>query len=117
MDIPTSVSFTKKARDTFQTIKNRTDVPFNIQSRIAIMLAINSGDSLDTAGRGDTKGKPLSRDLVFGEFLEDFDVILRQYKHGSGSDISMGELITALIDIGAHKMAHCRSLEQLAALA
>ncbi len=117
MDIPTTISFSKKARDTFQTIKNRTEVPFSIQSRIAIMLAINSGDSLDGAANADSKVKPLPRDLVFGELLQDFDILLRQYKYELNVELSTGKLITALIDIGAHKMAHCRSLEQLADLA
>ena len=79
MDVPANISISKKVRDSFQTIKNRTGVPNNVLSRMAIMLAINSGASIDTVVKEDSGGQTLSRDLLFGEFLETYAAIIRQY--------------------------------------
>ncbi|RLQ20257.1 DUF1832 domain-containing protein [Seongchinamella sediminis] len=116
MDIPDSISISKKVRDTFQTIKNRTGVPNNVLSRIAIMLAINSQASVQSVAKDDSAGQTLDRELMFGELLDFFDIALRQYRYETQTDLSMGELIASLIEIGAHKMGHCRSLTDLARL-
>jgi DNA sulfur modification protein DndE len=116
MEIPTAISISKKVRDSFQTIKNRTGVPNNVLSRIAIMLAINSGIGLDSVVKDDAGGQTLSRDLLFGDLLETFDVLVREYIHQQSVQMPVGQVVSSLIEVGAHKMAHCRSLNDLCAL-
>jgi len=113
MEIPTSVSISKKVRDSFQTIKNRTGVTNNVLSRIAIVLAIHSDNDLNKVVKDDAGGQTLSRDLMFGELLETFDVLVRQYMHDKQVQMPVGQAISSLIEIGAHKMSHCRSLNDL----
>ena len=117
MDIPGSISISKRVRDQFQTIKNKTGLTNNVLSRIALMLAIESGASVKMGGREDAGGQTLSRDLMFGEFADLYDVVIRQYLHEKRVELPVGEAIGGLIEIGAHKMAHCRSLEDVCALA
>lgn len=113
MEIPTSISISKKVRDSFQTIKNRTGVTNNVLSRIAITLAMDSGVGLDAVVKDDAGGQTLSRDLMFGDLLEGFDVLLRQYMHDNEVEMQVGPAISSLVEIGAHKMSHCRSLNDL----
>ena len=116
MDIPGSISISKRVRDQFQTIKNKTGLTNNVLSRIALMLAIESGASVRVGSREDAGGQTLSRDLMFGEMADLYDVVIRQYLHEKDIEVSVGEAIGALIEVGAHKMAHCRSLEEVCAL-
>ena len=116
MDIPTTIAISKRVRDQFQTIKNRTGVPNNVLSRIALTLAIESGETLQAMAREDAGGQTLPRDLMFGDLIDVYDVLIRQYMHDKSIEAPMGLVIGGLIEIGAHKMGHCRSLEDICAL-
>lgn len=116
MDIPGTISLSKKVRDTFQTIKNKTGVPNNVLSRIAIMLAIRSGEPMAGVTREDAGGQTLPRDLLFGDHVQSYEILIRQHITDQGSDMPFGKAIAALIEIGTHKMAHCRSLEDIVEL-
>jgi DNA sulfur modification protein DndE len=116
MEIPATISISKKVRDTFQTIKNRTGVPNNVLSRIALMLALESEASIKDVAKEDSGGQTLSRDLLFGDLLETFEIVIRQYRSTNSVELSCGQTISSLIEIGTHKMAHCRSLGDLTAL-
>lgn len=116
MNIPGSISLSKKVRSTFQTIKNKTGIPNNVLSRIAIMLAIRSGEPMAGVTREDAGGQTLPRDLLFGDNVQNYEILIRQHIFNQQSGLSFGKAIAALIEIGAHKMAHCRSLEDIAEL-
>ena len=113
MDIPNSISISKRVRDQFQTIKNKTGLPNNVLSRIALMLAMESGAGVKQGSREDASGQTLSRDLLFGDYVELYDIVIRQYMFEKNITLPVGEALGALIETGAHKMAHCRSLEQV----
>ena len=95
---------------------NSLSVPNNVLSRIAISLALESGESVATVVKDDAGGQTLSRDLLFGELLETFDVLIRQYIYEKSVKMSTAQAISALIEIGAHKMSYCRSIGDLCAL-
>ena len=116
MDIPNSISISKRVRDQFQTIKNKTGLPNNVLSRIALMLAMESGAVAKPGSRVDAGGQTLSRDLMFGEYAEIYDILIRQYLVERESQLPVGEAIGGLIEVGAHKMAHCRSIEEVCRL-
>jgi DNA sulfur modification protein DndE len=116
MDIPNSISISKRVRDQFQTIKNKTGLPNNVLSRIALMLAMESGARVKPGSREDAAGQTLSRDLLFGEYAEIYDILIRQYLIERDSNLPVGEAIGGLIEVGAHKMAHCRSIEAVCRL-
>ena len=116
MDIPSSIAISKRVRDQFQTIKNKTGVTINVLSRIAIALAMESGASVREITRSDAGGQTLSRDLMFGEHVAVYDALIRQFMHDNSVDLPVGQVIAAFIEIGAHKMGHCRSMEDLCAL-
>lgn len=116
MDIPSTISISKRVRDQFQTIKNKTGVTNNVLSRIAIALALESNAQIREATREDAGGQTLPRDLMFGEHVTVYDVLIRQFMHEKSIELPMGQVIGTLIEVGAHKMGHCRSMEDLCAL-
>ena len=118
MKIPNRVTLTKTSTNKLQTIKNRTGITPNISSRIAIMLAINSNDDLSVAGAGtgDAKGQILDKDTLFGDHIDVYEIIIRQYINDNEIELPISAVITSLVEVGIHKMGHVRSLEQLCSL-
>ena len=116
MTIPNRITLTRTSTNKLQTIKNRTGITPNIGSRIAIMLAIKSNDDLSTAGVEDAKGQILDKDTLFGDHIDVYEIIIRQYIHDNDIDLPISTVITSLVEVGIHKMGHVRSLEQLCSL-
>jgi len=113
MIIPNRIRLSKTVTSKFQTIKNRTGVTPNILSRIALMKALESEATIDNAGVGDSDGQEISRDVMFGEYVHAYNLLLSQYIGESSSNQTPAEIISALIEIGAHKMGHTKSLSDL----
>ena len=116
IELPAKVTFSKRVTDQFRTIKTRTGVTANVLARIAIALAIASGEHVDNAHKEDSAGLSLDKDLLFGELATAYEVAVREYMLDNKIEISPANTIAALIEIGAHKMAHIRNLEQFAEL-
>ena len=115
-ELPLSVTLSKRVTDRFRMIKSKTGVPNNVLSRIAISLAIESGDNVANANKEDSAGQTLDRDLLFGDLALVYEVAIREYMLDNDADLSPANAIACLIEIGAHKMAHIKSLEQFAEL-
>jgi len=116
MFLPNRIKLSKKSTNKLQLIKNQTGVTPNISSRIAIMLAINSNDDIAVAGVEAADGQELNKDILFGDYIDIYEILIRQYMHDHELDIPVSKLIASLIELGVHKMGHVRSLEQLCTL-
>ena len=113
MKLPMSVTLSKRATHHFRTIKIKTGVTNNVLARIAISLAIESGEDVEKAPREDAAGQTLDRDLLFGELVYVYETVIREYMCEHEVSIPSNLAIASLIEIGAHKMGHVRSLDQL----
>ena len=113
MHLPNRVALSKKSTYRLQTIKQYTAVTVNITSRIAIMLAMNSNVNISNMLVEDSGGQILNKDVLFGDHIDAYEVMIRQYIHDNKIDIPVSLVISSLIEIGVHKMGHVRSLEQL----
>lgn len=111
--LPNRVSLSTNATGKLRYMKQNTGLTPNILSRIAIMKAIDAGGSLRNAGVQDSEGQVLSRDVLFGDHAEVYDVILAQYVHENELDIPLQDVIAALIEIGVHKMGHVKKVQDL----
>jgi DNA sulfur modification protein DndE len=112
--LPNRIKLTKNATDKLRYLKSKTGLTPNILSRIAIMLAIREGSNLSNSGVGDMEGgQELNDTTLFGEYIYFYDILINQYIHDKKLDLSVGETIVAMIEIGVHKMGHIRQLEQL----
>lgn len=113
MYFPNRISISKNAANKFQTIKKNTGLTPNILSRVAIMLAINSKANVSPVSMEENSGQELSKDVLFGEHVDAYEILVRQYLHDKECELPVGNAISALVEMGAHKMGHVRSLEQL----
>lgn len=111
--LPNRVTLSTNATGKLRYMKQTTGLTPNILSRIAIMKAIEAGGSLRNAGVQDSEGQVLSRDVLFGDHAEVYDVILTQYMYEHKLDIPVQDVITALIEIGVHKMGHVKKVQDL----
>lgn len=115
-ELPASVTLSKRVTDQFRVIKTKTGVTNNVLARIAISLAIESGESIKNAHREDAAGQTLDKDLLFGDLRLEYEVAIREYLKEDDSALSPANAIASLVEIGAHKMAHVRSLEEFVEL-
>ena len=111
--LPNRVALSKKATDKLRYMKTKTGLTPNILSRIAIMLAIKEGSDLRNAGVGDSDGQVLSRDVLFGDYAEVYDVMINQYIHDYSIEGSPQEVISALIAVGTSKLGHVKKVQDL----
>jgi DNA sulfur modification protein DndE len=112
--IPNRIRLSKKATDRLRYLKSQTGLTPNILARVAIMLAIKEESDLSNAGVGDTdSGQELNDTTLFGEYIYVYDVLINQYIYDKKLNLSVGETIIAMVEIGIHKMGHIKQLEQL----
>lgn len=111
--LPNRVSLSQTATDKLRYLKQHTGLTPNILSRIAIMLAIREGSNLENAGVADYDGQVLSRDILFGDHSDTYNVLIHQYLHDKDIDIPVSQAITAMIEIGVFKMGHVKKVSDL----
>jgi len=112
--IPNRIKLSKKATDKLRFLKSKTGLTPNILSRIALMLAIREGGNLSNAGVGSMEGgQELNDTTLFGEHIHLYDILINQYIHDKKIDLTVGETIVAMIEIGIFKMGHIRQVEEL----
>ena len=116
MFLPNRVKLSRRSTNKLQYIKNKTGVTPNITCRIAMLLAINSNGDINNAGVDGIDGQELNKDILFGENIEVYEVLIKQYMHDNKIDMPVAKVITSLVELGAHKMGHIKTLEQLCSL-
>ena len=114
--LPNRVTLSKVATDKLRYLKGGTGLTPNILARIAIMLALKDGNSLKNASVADADGQVLNRDVLFGEHVQVYEVLINQYIHDADITYPLSEVITALIEAGVHKIGHIKSLPEIAQL-
>lgn len=108
--LPNRITLSSKATNKMQYIKSQTGVTPNILSRIAIMLAIKEGNTLNNAGVGDSEGQTLDKSVLFGDHIDVYDVVINQHIHEFDIKLDLQKAIPALIEVGVHKMGQVKSL-------
>tara|TARA_B100001123_G_scaffold425914_1_gene539399 strand:- start:162 stop:515 length:354 start_codon:yes stop_codon:yes gene_type:complete len=116
MFLPNRIRLSRRSTNRLQHIKNKTGVTPNITSRIAMLLAIRSNDDINNAGVDSADGQELNKDILFGENIEVYEVLIKQYMNNNKIDMSVAKVIASLVELGAHKMGHIKTLEQLCEL-
>ena len=111
--LPNRVSLSQKATDKLRYMKTQTGLTPNILSRIAIMLSIKEGSNLKNAGVSDYDGQVLSRDVLFGDHADVYDVMINQYIYEYDINMPLPQTIAALIEIGVFKMGHVKNVKDL----
>lgn len=111
--LPNRVSLSSTATGKLRYMKQNTGLTPNILSRIAMMKAIEAGGSITNAGVQDSEGQVLSRDVLFGDHSEVYDALINQYVYENKIDLPLQDVISALIEIGVHKMGHVKKIQDL----
>ena len=112
--LPNRIRLSEKATKKLQYMKHKTGLTPNILARIAIMLSIKDGSGLNNAGVSDYKGQELDKAILFGEHINIYDVVIKQYVHEHGIEENpSSQTIAALIEIGVYKMGHVKQIEQI----
>lgn len=112
--LPNRIKLSKNATGKLRYLKSQTGLTPNILSRIAIMLAIKEGSDLSNAGVGEMEGgQELNDTTLFGEYIYIYDILINQYIHDKKLNLSVGDTIVSMVEIGLHKMGHIKNIEQL----
>lgn len=113
MIIPNRIRLSTNVTKKLQYIKTKTGVTPNVLARIALMKALEGEGSIDNASVADSEGQELNRDVLFGEHVQSYNLLLTQYIADRGTGKKPAEIISALIEIGTHKIGHARSVQDL----
>ena len=116
MFLPNRIRLSRRSTNRLQNIKNKTGVTPNITGRIAMLLAISGNDDINNAGVDGADGQELNKDILFGENIEVYEALLKQYIDDNKIDLPVAKVITSLVELGAHKMGHVKTLEQLSSI-
>lgn len=111
--LPNRVMFSQKATDRLRFMKAKTGLTPNILARMAIMLALKENGNLLNAGVSDNEGQELNKGVLFGEYIDVYDVMIHQYIHDNNITLSIQQTVVALVEVGVHKMGHVKKLEDL----
>jgi len=77
--------------------------------------------SLSNAGVSDSDGQELNNSVLFGEHIHihihihihAYDVMIHQYIHDNKIDLPIDKAISAMVEVGLHKMGHVKQIEDL----
>jgi len=114
--LPNRIRLSTKATNRLQRIKSQTGITPNVLSRIAIMLTIKDKNNLITAGVEDFDGQVIDKNILFGEYLDIYDVLINQYIYDNQITLELPETLASLIEIGVHKMGHIKTLVDISKL-
>lgn len=113
MSLPARIHLSKKVTDKFRMIKANTGVSPNILCRIAISLSLESETSIVNAGVTDNDGQELNRDVLFGDLSQVYEGLIKQFVFNNNIESELRDVIVSLIEMGAHKMAHIKKVDEL----
>lgn len=97
-------------------LKSKTGLTPNILSRFAVTLALADESGLGNASVSDLDGQEFNAPTLFGEHLDIYEALLRQFTHQNVLDWDPVRHVASLIEVGLHKMGHVRSLKDVALL-
>jgi len=85
----------------------------NILARCAISLAVNDNSGIDNASVPDHEGLELNKSVLFGDYSDLYELLIRQYQADNNISLNGQHLVAALVEIGIHKLSHVRRLDEL----
>ena len=97
-------------------LKSKTGLTPNILSRYAIALAMADESGLGNASVSDLDGQEFNAPTLFGEHMDIYEALLRQFTNQYNLEWEPVRNIASLIEVGLHKMGHVRSLKDVALL-
>jgi DNA sulfur modification protein DndE len=97
-------------------LRQRTGVTPNVLARVAIMKALDASTGISNAGVNDTDGQELNRDVLFGDLTGSFELLIQYYIEKYHIVEPAKDVISALIEIGVHKIGHVKNVSDLAQL-
>ncbi|MCR4509198.1 DndE family protein [Pseudomonas sp. 32.2.56] len=97
-------------------LKSKTGLTPNILCRFAIALALADENGLGNASVSDLEGQEFNAPTLFGENIDIYEALLRQFTHDSQLAWDPVRHIASLVEVGLHKMGHVRSLKEVAQL-
>ncbi len=111
--LPNRIKLSKTATDKLRSMKGQTGLTPNVLARIAIMLALKDGSSLNNAGVADSDGQELNKSVLFGEYENVYEVMINQYIYVNDIALPIQQTIASLVEMGIHKMGHVKELTAL----
>ena len=97
-------------------LKSKTGLTPNILCRFAIALALADENGLGNASVSDLEGQEFNAPTLFGEHLDIYEALLRQFTHESDLSWDPVRHVASLVEVGLHKMGHVRSIKDVAQL-
>ena len=112
--LPNRIKLSKKATDKLRAMKAQTGLTPNILARIAIMLALKEEKDFTVNGVPDIDGQELNQSVLFGDQIQVYDILIRQYIDQWKIGHPIQGAISSLVDAGVHKIGHVKSLYDIA---
>ena len=111
--LPLEIALSYKQTNRFSSIKSRTGITPNIMARIAILKALEDNIEPDKLEKASNLSQKIPRDIAFGDFIELFDYAINHYtkKYNYSGDVK--ELISNLIETGAHKIGNIQNISEI----
>ncbi|UZE31145.1 DndE family protein [Pseudomonas asplenii] len=97
-------------------LKSKTGLTPNILCRFAITLALSDENGLGNASVSDLEGQEFNAPTLFGEHMDIYEALIRQFTVESQLTWDPVRHIASLVEVGLHKMGHVRSLKDVARL-
>lgn len=97
-------------------LKSKTGLTPNILCRFAIALALADENGLGNASVSDLEGQEFNAPTLFGDHLDIYEALLRQFTHESDLSWDPTRHVASLVEVGLHKMGHVRSIKDVAQL-
>jgi len=111
--LPLEIALSYKQTNRFSSIKSRTGITPNIMARIAILKALEDNIEPEKLEKASNLSQKIPRDIAFGDFIELFDYAINHYtkKYNYSGDVK--ELISNLIETGAHKIGNIQNISEI----
>ena len=111
--LPLEIALSTKQTNRFSSIKSRTGITPNIMARIAILKALEDNIEPDKLEKASNLSQKIPRDIAFGDFIDLFDFAISHYtkKYNYSGDVR--ELISNLIETGAHKIGNIQNISEI----
>jgi len=113
--LPNRIKLSKNSTDKFRYLKMSTGLTPNILARVAIMLALRDGSNIININP-DTDGQELNKSVLFGDHEHVYEVMIKQFIHKTKDTRTISQVISSLVETGAHKMGHVKDLNALCEL-
>lgn len=98
-------------------LKSKTGLTPNILCRFAISAALKDINGLGNASVSDLDGQEFNAPTLFGEHMDIYEALLRQFVFESDLEWEPIRCVASLVEVGLHKMGHVKSLKDVIQLA